>query len=362
MSQRLTYSDIKNSRIPSLCGYNPDDPRLLQNCNSFQERAWGLGRWWGTTALLRFCIRDSCITLPRQVAVVEQAKLNDNPIRTHNAWYEFVRFHQTCDAHGMWDLSTAPNFGGGCGCCGCGHVNAEDVDSVCSFSSTLGSNCKIRSYLGNISDAGKKITFQGYDKNGIWVKTSPGGVFQDGETVTLASPFVNTVTVWGPGSPVAVRKDTTNTRVLVYSVDATTGLNEIQLADYQSDETKPMYRRLRINGMPRQTNPACVSTLLCIVSLQHIPIVNDNDWLLFQNLPSYEDGVRAVKFREDGNVAEADAFMFGTQKPSQSSRGASRIINCSGAIPLLQQELQKMTGQKTTVRSNHTGVLLVGFM
>ena len=351
MSQRLTFSDIKSSRIPALAGVCPTDPRLLQWVNSFQERASNLGRFWGTTQLAQFCVSDGCIVLPREVAVVESAKLNGVPMRMGNEWYQFVKPHLCLD-----DCSCRNS----CSCCGCGPMTLEDHLTTCSFSKTTASNKKLRIYPGNVADVGKKILFQGYDSNGIWVRTTIGGVRSDGEQVTLAVPFVDTATTWGPGAPTGVIKDATAYRVLVYELHTTTAAERL-IAEYQPSETRPMYRQTYIPGF---TNGSCAAgkTLLAIVSLQHIPIEVDNDWLLFQNLSAYQDGVQAIKYWEEGNVAMGDAFFYGIQVGSRNGRGVLRNVSRGGAIPALQAELRKMTGDRTTIRVGLDSVNLAGFL
>lgn len=354
MSQRLTVLDLKNSRLPALVNVCPDDPRLIQWVNSFQERASNQGKFWGSTQLVQFCLSDGCLVLPREVAVIESAKLNGVPMTMGNEWYQFVKPH-ACLEGGIYG-------GARCGCCGCGPMTLEDHLTTCSFSKTLGLNKKLRVYPGNVADVGKKIIFQGSDANGIWVRTTIDGVRSDGEQVTLALPFVDTVMTWGPGAPVAVIKDATAYRVLVYELNNDTAI-ERQIAEYQPSETRPMYRTMKIPGFRKCNTNGCrtTSTLLAIVSLQAIPVVVDNDWLLFKNLNAYQDGIQAVKYWEEGNIAMGDAFFYGTPGPSRNGRGVLRNVSRGGALPTLQAELRKMTGDRTTVRVALDSVNLAGW-
>lgn len=366
---RLTFNSIKTSRIPILanvCPDDPNDPRLAQWVSSFEERASNQGRWWGTTQLAQFCITSGCkIVLPREVAVVEAASLNGVPMNVRNQWYQFVRPHIDCSRFTTPSGFVSP-FGGMCNCgCGCGPATIEDSNVVASFATTTGNNQKIRTYPGGTSDVGKKIIYQGYDKNNIWVRTEVDGAFIDGEQVILAQPFVDTVTIWGSGAPTAVIKDETDYRVLVYSVDQTNAL-EIQLAEYQPSETLPSYRTMTIPGYRHRggfgTSCCTQDSLLAIVSLQPQPIKNGNDFLLFTNLSAYSDGVQSEKFRESGDYAAANAFFFGTPAPARNGRGVARVNIQSGAIPQLVAELRKNTGDRTSANVDRDGIDLCGFI
>ncbi len=123
-----------------------------------------------------------------------------------------------------------------------------------------------------------------------------------------------------------------------------------------------MYRVQRIPGFRHNAAGCCTtSTLLAIVSLQHIPVEVPDDWLLFQNLGSYTDGVMSEKMRESGNIAQANALFYGTPAPARNARGVSRVNIQSGALPGLISELRKMTGDKCSANVRRDGVSLVGF-
>lgn len=361
MSQRLTLKNLRYapdgvtpSRLSVMAGVCPTDARLTQWINSFQERALSEGRWWGTTQLAKFCISSGCaITLPREVAVVEAANLNGSPMRMGNMWSSFVRPHAPCGS-----------LYGSCGCgCGCNsNFTMEENNTAASFATTTGSNKKIRVYPRNVADVGKKVTIQGYDSDGVWVRTLIDGIVQDGERVTLAFPFVDTTTVWGPGAPVNVEKELTSYRVLMYSLN-TDDATEIQLADYGPTETNPMYRVVSIPGFRQSSTSGCTtSTLSAIVSLQHIPVVADTDFLLFQNMAAYQAGVLSEKFIEEGDFGKADAYFYGRQVPSKANRSGARIISQGGAIPMLQAEARKMSGDSTVVNISQATTDLAYFV
>lgn len=364
MSQRLTVKDIRNSRAPAVLNVPPDDSRIPQWLNGFQERALNRGRWWGTTQLARFCISNGCLTLPREVAVIEQATLNGERLHMGNLWYQMIRPHVNHSSAGNivgLPLNSCQSNRCGCGC-GCSQMTMEERSTAASFATTTGTNQKIRVY-SNTADNGKHIIVQGYDKNGIWVRTVIDGLPSDGERLTLTAPFVDSVTIWGSGAPNAVIKDETNYRVLVYSVDATSGA-ELAIAEYQPTELNPMYRVMKIPGFSQGScgSGCSTSSLMAVVSLQHIPVKYDTDWLLFTNLMAYQYGMLAEKYFEEGNVAMGNVYLFGAAMPARNARGVLRVTASDGAIPMLESELRKMTGDRTSVNMDYAGVNLIGFV
>lgn len=373
MSMRLRYRDIMNSRIPAKVGACSDSTELMQWCSDFQERASNYGRWWGSTQIAQFCVTQSgcggaCIVLPREVAEIEAANLNGVPMNVQNMWGQFDRPHLSFNQSSN---SGAPNCSGGatgwrCGCgCGCAGVpQMEDEGCVPSFSVTAAGQ-KIRLYPASSADVGKFVVIQGNDSNGIWVRTEfANGSIQDGEQVALTLPFAETATTWGAGAPMALYKDVTTYRVLMFAVEDEDTDALRQLAEYEPSETNPTYRKKRIPGLRANCGTGCGnrSTLRCVVSLQHVPITGPDDWLLFANLPAYSDGILAEKYYENGDGAAADAYFFGNPRPARNARGVLRVAVGQGALGQLESELRKQTGDKSTVRVQRDGLSLIGFV
>jgi len=230
--------------------------------------------------------------------------------------------------------------------------------TVASFETTRSSDRVLRAYPGSTADVGKKLRFQGRDRNGIWVRTAatPDGPLQDGEEVTLAMPFVETVTVWGPGAPVAVIKDVTEQRVLVYS-RVSTDLSDSTLrliADYEAGETRPSYIQ---SYVPLKRGRCCggesgdtiaTTTVTALVGLQHVELRSPGDWLILQNLPAYKAAMVAVKAKEEKDFATFNFEFYGTQASARNGRGVERVVNRGGAIPLLVAELRRMSSDRTS--------------
>jgi hypothetical protein len=352
MPQRLRFQNILDNALVQSSLNTCDETKLRSWANAFELQAISRGRWWGTTQLVQFCLGDSgCLVLPRQVAVIEAANLGAQHVQMRNAWYEFIKPHAACENLCCNDDNCN---------CGCGPANMSDMGTVASFNTTTGSNKKLRVYPSQIADIGKKIIFQGNDSNGIWVRTEIDGVIQDGEEVTLALPFVDTDTTWGPGAPVAVVKEITQYRVLVYAVDPDD--NETQLAIYEPTETEPAYRRVKLAPYRNCSSGCNSNSLWAIVSLDHVPIVNNSDWMLMSNIEAYRLGMMSVKAREDGNTVQADALLFGHDRNAKNARGVARYSDGMSALSILRAEVEKYTAGISSINIQTTNTNLAGFM
>lgn len=365
MSNPLNVQSLIDAGVPERAGnLCPDSPTFFRYINSFQERALSYGRWWGTTQLMQFCVTSKCVVLPRQVAVVEALTLNQLPLQPRNQWYSYVYPHRPYQGCG----TAACNPGiypTPCACgCGCGPFVSEDKLTVPSFQVTAAGQ-KIRFYPGNVADVGKTIIIQGYDSNGVWVRSTIEGVVQDGVQVTLASPFVTTAIAWAAGAPTAIIKEPTSYQVMMFSVDPDTGEDVNRLAVYEPSETLPSYRKLYLPTY--RAGCGCsdgegTSTLRAIVSLNHIPVTRPLDWLLFQSTSVYIDGVKSELLRDNNDLAGSDKAFFGADDVPRNGRGGLRSVKLGGALPTLQAELRKMTGDLTTVQVRRSGVNLAGFV
>lgn len=352
---RLTVSNIKNSSIPRTLGVCPDDERLLQWLNEAEERMLNQGRWWGSVRLLNLCVTNGCLVMPREVANIEQTAFNGQPIPIYTSWYAFTQNLarvETCNG-----CNAASNLSGNCGSslyAGCGHVQMRDQGEAVSFAVTRGSNKKIRAYPSSLADVGKKIIIQGYDHNKIWVRTSFDGSEQDGEQLTLTMPYAETSTIWSEGAPTGIIKDQTEQVVRLYSYNVDNSSEKL-LATYQPTETRPTYRRYQIplyHAIPkcyccRNEDGEIVSTVNTIAKMAHVTLQSDNDWLVLENLSAYKAAMQAVKAYEENDLNAGNFHFFGTQAAPANVRNSRRVINRNGAIPLLNAELQTMTGGRT---------------
>jgi len=251
----------------------------------------------------RFNITDGCFAWPRGVVDIRQAKVCGTPMVLRNEWYSYVQ------PVGQPHESRVT-----------GTFLVMQSDGSTPVSRNIGvTGNTIRIYPGDSSDVGKRILIQGYDFNGNWVRTNDTvtGVWVDGEYVTLAEPFADTVTKWNKGGITGVQRDSTNQPTTLFELDATT-TDEIEMASYQPDDEVPSFRRSKIINY-RWVREAvagcrCDFQMDCIVKLSHIPVRQDTDYFVIRNLAALKDAAMSVKLDEDQGVGAGDALFMRAKK------------------------------------------------
>ena len=317
---RSTFRDFRESRIPQAIGLcSADVPRLLQFCNAATLRlvqAGGETGWWGGWYKTVFNVESTgMLTLPREVARVINLAACQTPMRIENQFYEFLEASigpQTetntctsgcCFPTAMYDRGTVPLM--------------RDIDST---------NQKLRIYLTDSRDAGKRVLFKGIDQNLRTIHSLDGTVDVDGLFVTLAAPFVDTDSIYA--SVTGVIKDYTAGDVLVYQVDVTTGA-QVLLSILAPNEQNPSYRRYELRNIPENCcGTAGTAQVMGIAKLEYVPVFSDTDFLIVGNLEAMKHEVMSIWNEEKDSVE-------GAQKAA---------INHKHAIKLLQNELRHYLG------------------
>lgn len=324
----ITFGDLKNppSTLPSKVNLCASDPRFGDLCNRAHGILLDHGSWVGTEMEANLAVLEACVVMPACVLTPLGVRACDSPLDLENEWYRltpgFNPQRWTGCSDKMW---------------------LEYRDNVPSFQQLVRKSV-LRTFANSSRDYGKHIKYIGYDKNGTWVRTLQSGVMQDGEVVTLATPFADTVTEWI--SVTAVIKDETDDAVRTFSHP----LGDDTLTPfglYHYWETRPSYQRWKIvgyNGLA-QANCCPRNQIVARVKLQFIPVKYDDDLFLIQNRQAMEYAVQAVKAIDDGNNALADVLLYG-------SKDNLRI----GAIPLLEQELRSAGGDRFTGNVRVPGV------
>lgn len=323
MQNQLTLGDLKNSELPSHLNFCPTDPRFTQKINRTLEWLLCCGSFDGTTRLMDLCVHERCVVLPGCVNTLLSVFPCHGARRIENNWYRMLPGY---NPH-RWEH---------------GELWFEYRDNVPCFRPLCAPRV-LRCFVAESTDRGKKIKFLGYDKNAMWVRTRQSGVMEDGEVVTFGNPFADTVTEWS--SVTAVVKDETDSVVHVFS-HAINDSTLLPFGTYQYWETKPSYQRYEVNAKHELEDACCHGNDGCgshghqnvvqaEIKLAFIPAKHDNDILPIGNRVAMEMAVMGVKALDDGDVARADALLFGD--------GRNMRI---GAIPLLNQEIRTNTGDR----------------
>lgn len=307
---RKTLAQAKSSTIPQAVGLAACDARFLSLLNEAQERLADMGKWWGTYKRLRICVTAGCITWPQDVLTVDAINACKAGVPIRNEWYEFQ------------DDVRAPATN--CERGGCEERQLLDRGLVYQYRDFTALST-VRLYPALAADVGKRVLLQGNDANGIPIRTldSVSGTYVNGEYVTLALPFAESVSEFDVPGLTGVQKPLTQGQVTATSVATTDGV-ETQIAIWGPSVQNPEYRRNYLTQWPRvcaesdcrPEGDGCVpadtscsnATVEAIVRLKFIPAVVDSDWLFIENLEALKHMMRAIQ-KEDANlVQESEAF------------------------------------------------------
>lgn len=314
---RTTLRNLKDSRIPSVLNLSPEDTRLIQYVNEATTRLIQTGeKWWGAYGEFVFCVDNSCITLPRQIANVEAVAVCGQPIPIRGSWFQFLQAGPG-----------APECEGTARSCGLQF--SQKAGDFCTYRDIIGTGKKLKVYADVSEDADAKITLMGLDENYQWIRSQVAGDWIDGEQVAINSTTPQLSTHFFT-SLVSVQKPQTNGPVRLYEYD-TTLLTQRDIAVYEPDETNPAYRRVEIRGLPGGGG-CCGETADCeeakvtvMAKLEFIPVARDADWLLIGNLPALKMELMSL-MKEEANVWEQS------------------IVYHQKALKLLRDELRHYVG------------------
>jgi hypothetical protein len=286
----LRLKDVRQSRIPETLGScASDNNRLIEIINEAQQRlvfAGGETGWWGSWARTAFTVTGTTnpyITLPRSIARLINMDICRNPVRIQNEFYEF--------------LEAGVGLQPGCECNG---LETYDRGMFPTFSDIVPPNKRLRFYITDAADVGRRVLVQGTDQNGTTIYSLDGVDEVTGIYIPFAQPFVDTpfdiITLTG------LQKDFTVGQVRVFEVDTVTGVSRLILTMEPSEEVAG-YRRYFLNGLP----PNCCGSVLpapattqvtAMAKLALIPVQVDSDYLLISNITALKEECQSVRFSE----------------------------------------------------------------
>lgn len=329
----ITLAEFKaRQNWPQLLNMDSSDPRWLQLLNNATQRLLNMGLWLGTTQKYAVCVTDACLTWPRQFESILAMDVCGVPMPLRSQWHEFLE-----NGPGLSRLG------------GCSTWNAFDRGSGFAMYDDISTSSIIRLYPQYAADAGKTVTIRGLDDDYQPVLTNNGNTV--GEVLTLASPYVDSTTIWGKQVIRQVIKQATRGYVRAYSYDATLpvppaapGPNDTPLTDlavWEPTETLPNYRRSYIPTLAGRCcdgSSGCNRTSVTVMAkIAFIPISSDLDFLPIGNAPALALAMKSVMLEERGDMAGSLVAMYGVPDPLTRR-------NNGGAIRLLDDELAAWQG------------------
>jgi len=251
---------------------NASSERLLY------AREVGDSGWIGTWAELQLVASqdEPFITMPFDVARIEQLNLCTFPIPVQNQFYEFLRF-----GFGRWPKSV-------CGSRHCAPLAAYDRGKFPLFSDVVPPNKKIRIYMSDPDDELKQVLLQSLDGNDQIRYSLDGTVQITGDLMTLVPPFVDSPDI--VNKVIGIQKEITLGALRFYEVDTITADQRLVLT-MQPGETTASYRRYFVGGIPKsccansEATSATEIQLTAICQLTFVPVSVPTDWLV---IPSVE--------------------------------------------------------------------------
>lgn len=226
------------------------------------------------------CADGSCITLPREVETVLAVNLCGCPARAKDQLFEFHL--------------NGPGSKG----CGCDWSWADGGNWP--TYKDLKCPAKLIAFLDNEEDSGKLLRVFGFDDQNRPLRTKVGETWEDGLRVptifgyslpSSADPLVSRIT--------GVVKDVTVANVRLSSFDSSTSTGTL-LGVYEPDETKPLYRRIKICP--------CAPWVRIVYRKRTYEIRSINDRILIHSRPALLLAMRAFKWYDDGDLANGNAY------------------------------------------------------
>jgi len=308
MAYKNTLAELKASTVRTIAGVCADSTQFVQMANEVQRRLLRRGNWYDTEWLTKICFTNGCVVWPRYVGTVLATRMCDGSLgEVKNRWYSILGGANSL-ARSYSDSTDYSWFG---------DVVMMDNGTKPTYNAVSGTTGKlIRYYVKYQNDIGKKITLYGkqyggqplqeLDANGNWV---------NGLTLTAVAPFATTTVLVTQIDSVV--REATQGECRLYEYDSTSNLLR-DLALYEPNETNPRYRSSLISDWCAV--PGClqtttvdsvdyeqkVATIEALVKLEHFDLVNDNDFLLIDNLDAFKMGFQAVKLEEMNDEKNAE--------------------------------------------------------
>jgi hypothetical protein len=291
----LTFGEAKQSRLKRISGNCTSSDDFKDLLNDAVQELMIRGNFWNTIKVMTGCIYNQCLTFPRMVSTV-LALNHCGSAPPKNQWFSFDAVLPDQVHH--WNRHG--NFR-------CSHDLALADSGTSSVFNQI--PCLLprflRFYITQPTDSGKTITIFGKSAGVEVLTTRSDGTIQPGLVISLAVPFVQTSIAFDAVDRVV--KDVTDGVVYCYQTD---GINLFPLATYSPTETLPEYRTSRLVMSGCGTNcdrwPSRVSAL---VKLKHIPVENDDDLILIDNLEAIALAIQSVKLSDAFDSAGAEGML-----------------------------------------------------
>ena len=293
MPELLTLGEARESlELKSVSGNCSSSAQFLSYLNQATRKLMNRGSFWGTVQRIQVCTYDCKVVWPRFVGTVLALNLSGHHSTVKNNWYRFLPFSNH-------DISMQGAFPYVNGCFGSPAISDAGMTPV--FNQiACGHPVYLRVYPGVREDAGKKITVYGIDSNGLEVRTKVSGIWQEGETITLAIPYTQTTTLFR--NVTRISKPVTQGVVRYYQWQPI-GDFTYDMVWHDPGETNPVYRASKL---PPGRN-CCLKSIEALVKLEFIPVVADSDIVQISNLDALALMIQCIRNSNSESQTMTDA-------------------------------------------------------
>lgn len=301
----ITFRDLKDGIAGRESGLNVEGSDFALYANSAVRQLMNRGDFWSNVAVVDACVMiNGALVWPRGVAALLAVNVNGHPTDMANRWY---RFRPMEEEHYRWGLNWQHR---GRGYKGNLVTETQGVSPV--FNQILQPGFTIRTFISDVSDVGKFITYYGIDSNGqVAREQKSDGTWQDGFTRALAKPFVEHPQMQ---RVTRVRKDATNNYLNAYQYNVAQGFM-LDLAQFQPSEKNPEYIVSRITGWNSHastvagfSNGCCPKQVTALVKLKFIEFVYDNDLVQIDNQDALRDMIKSCRKKGAGDIQGAAEY------------------------------------------------------
>lgn len=250
---------------------------------------------------VEICSCNGCLTLPRDVGTVLGVDVCGQPTLLQD---QFFRYH----------------INGPGACTPCGVIT--EMGQVCTFRDPSEAAYLIAE-VTSAADNNKKLRVYATDVNGKKIfSTGPDGKLYEGFLVPMIFGFSQrNPDVPALGSIYRISKEVTKDFVKLYAVNASDGVSQTLIGQYEPGETLPQYRRIKV--------PNKAATLVKYKKAD-LEIRSQQDFINLDNRQALILACRSVKFSLDdkfteARVAEAEAVRIWSQQIEAQKPAGPRV-------------------------------------
>ena len=298
MAYQFTLLDAKNrGAFRAISGVSSNSAKFIDLVNEAQSRLIKRGDFFGMVQTMQLLFQGCVVSWPREVGTILGVRKGHGSFQIQNQWYSFT---------GSWRQHHS---------CYHGDVTFEDLEPAPVYNEIFNApnGMQIRYYVTNPNDLVKKITLFGFKYGGQPLQESVAGATVNGLTLTAGTPWVSTSEYVTQIS--SITREATQGMAYLYQYNPANGML-VDLAVFQPDDTNPRFRRSIVRNFSMRfckpeddpTKPK-FNSIEALVKLKFIPVANDRDFLLVDDLDALKFMIQAITAEEANDHQTAETLI-----------------------------------------------------